>query len=156
MIWFDDNTTVVDLLTSLLTPAIAIFAAYIGWQQWKTNKANLKERLFERRWLVFRETQAFLSEILAHAKYSDESYWKFTDTCQRSRFLFPMGISDHLLEIRERAGNMRLFQVKYSELPVGEERSKFCEQEGVELKWLSGQLDEIFKKFRPFLAFDNK
>ena len=69
----------VDVLAALLTPLIALLAVAIAYQQWRLNRANLRERLFDRRFELFKASQAFLSEILAKATFDDEALWRFTD-----------------------------------------------------------------------------
>tara|TARA_R110002072_G_scaffold260864_1_gene419469 strand:- start:564 stop:1028 length:465 start_codon:yes stop_codon:yes gene_type:complete len=142
-----------EYLRALGPLVIALFVAFIAYQQWKVNRAALREKLFDRRWQVFKETQSFLSEILREAKYEDESYWKFTDTCQRARFLFDGKVSDHMMEIGNRSTKMRMYQRRYEVLAVGDERSELIEKEHQELKWLTDQIDPIFELFRPYLSF---
>ena len=103
---------------------------------------------------MFKETQAFLSEILRDAKYSEESYWKFTDTCQRARFLFKPDIHSHLIEIRNRAGKMRMYQKESDGLEPGTSRSALIDKQYVELEWLNDQLDPLFDRFNPYLSFN--
>jgi hypothetical protein len=93
------------------------------------NKATLREKLFERRFTIFKETQSFLSEILRDAKISDESLWRFGDTCQRSRFLFGKPMQNYLLEMHRRASKMNMHRSIYKDLPVGDERSRKVELE---------------------------
>ncbi len=145
----------VDVLAALLTPTIALLGAYIAWQQWQVNRANLKERLFERRMAVFKEAQSFLSEIMRDAKFSEESYWKFTDTCQRARFLFGKPVQDYLLSIRERAGKMKMYQKLLDGVPVGTKRSELVKKEHIEHRWLVEQFTPLFDTFDPFLSFKN-
>lgn len=132
---------------------IACLVAFIAFQQWRINRATLREKLFEKRWQVFKESQSFLSEILREAKFEQESYWQFTDTCQRARFLFDTKTHQHLLEIRTRAVKLRLYQKQYETLPVGPERSALVEKEHDELVWLTDQLDPLFDMFLPFISF---
>lgn len=40
----------IDIFSALLTPVIAIFAGYIGYQQWKTAEAERKQNLYEMRY----------------------------------------------------------------------------------------------------------
>ncbi|VAV92024.1 hypothetical protein MNBD_ALPHA07-1968 [hydrothermal vent metagenome] len=132
---------------------IAVFIAYVAYQQWRINRASLREKLFDKRWQVFKEAQAFLSEILRDTKYSEESYWKFVDSCQRARFLFDKKTYDFLMEIRERAVKMRMYKKKLDGVPVGDKRNKLVDQEGDELKWLTDQIDRLFEVFMPYLSF---
>lgn len=143
-----------DYLRAVGPTFIAIFVAFIAYQQWKVNQATLKERLFERRMAIFKETQAYLSEILREASISDDSMWKFNDTHQRSRFLFGKKIQNYLIEIRHRSIQMMAHKRQYAGLPVGEERNKGIEKEHVELNWLNDQIDVIFDKFEPYLGFE--
>jgi|LGOV01.1.fsa_nt_gb cytochrome oxidase assembly protein ShyY1 len=134
---------------------IAVFIAYVAYQQWQVNRANLKERLFERRMKIFSETQSYLSEILRDAKISDKSMWAFNETHQMARFLFGKEIQDYLIEIRSRSIKMNFLQKKFSALPVGDKRSALVSEEHLELVWLTDQLNVIFDIFEPFLSFEN-
>ena len=134
---------------------IALFVAYVAWEQWRLNRLTLKERLFDRRMEFFRGSQKFLSEILRDAKFEQFSYHEFTDICQRAYFLFEKEFYDYLMNIRKRAGELRIFASKFEELPVGSERSLWVERHTQELIWLSDQLVEnsLFEAFRPYLSF---
>jgi hypothetical protein len=147
------SISAIDLISKLSTPVIAGFVAWIAFMQWRLNTATLREKLFERRFAIFKETQTFLSEILRDAKISDESLWNFGDTCQRSRFLFGKKMQNYLLEIRRRASKMSMHRSTHKDYPVGKERSKEVELEHNELEWLTDQLTPIFDRFEPYLQF---
>ena len=142
-----------EYLKALGPTIIAVFVAYIAYQQWRVNQASLRERLFERRIAVFKQTQTFLSEILRDAKCSDDNLLNFHDTPQIARFLFDKKMSDYLSEVRKRALKLRFYSAKLEALPVGDERSKMVDLEGEELKWLTDQLAVIFERFEPYLNF---
>jgi hypothetical protein len=144
----------VNVFQASLAPVIAVFGGYIAWQQWNVNRANLRERLFERRMEVFNGTQAFLSDILSTAKVRDESLTEFTLVCQKARFLFGKKIQTYLLDIRSRSIEMRMYQIKMNALPAGDGRSKLVDQEHDRLVWLTDQLPLIFDKFEPFMGFE--
>ncbi|KQI72041.1 hypothetical protein AN191_07755 [Loktanella sp. 5RATIMAR09] len=134
---------------------IALFVAYVAFQQWKVNQATLRERLFERRMAVFAQTQTLLSSILRSAKCDDDALANFHSAPQVARFLFEKDLANYLEKIRRSALAMRLAQTKYDGLPVGEERSKHVDAEHKELAWLTEQLDCIFVHFQPYLGFSN-
>ncbi|MEP1200990.1 hypothetical protein [Tateyamaria sp.] len=137
-----------------LGPAIiALFVAYVAYQQWQVNAANLKEKLFDKRFEVFKCTQLFLSSIMQEAAVRDETLPEFFDAVQRSRFLFGKEIQSYLDEIRKRAIKMRLHKAQLEGVPVGSERSKLVDLENAELEWLSDQVSVIFDKFEPYLSF---
>ncbi|MFO1105387.1 MAG: hypothetical protein U1E34_04755 [Amaricoccus sp.] len=143
----------IQALNAVATPMIAALVAYVAWRQWQTNRDTLKERLFERRMEVFRETQTYLSEILREAKISDDSIWKFNKTHQNALFLFGPEMQKYLIEIRSRSIDMSSYQAQLEGVPVGSERTKLVEKEHRELKWLIEQLDVIFDRFSPFMSF---
>ena len=133
---------------------IAAFVAYIAYQQWQINRANLREKLFDRRFELFKTAHRFLSVVVQDAKVPDESLPEFFDAIQRSRFLFGTDIQKYLKEVNSRAQQMRLYQIKREGLSVGEEKSKIVELESQELKWLCEQTSEVFDKFEPYLGFE--
>jgi hypothetical protein len=144
-----------EYLKALGPTLIAGIVAYVAWQQWRVNRAALREKLFDRRWDIFKETQAFLSAILTAGKVPDDELARYFDTCQRARFLLGEELSDYLEEIRKRAINMRMHGRKREGLEPGEERSRHVDGEYDELHWLTKQLGEIFNKFMPYLSFSD-
>lgn len=53
-----------DLAKNATTPLIAIFVAYVAWQQWKTAKTKLRLDLFEKRFACYRRAQASINSLL--------------------------------------------------------------------------------------------
>jgi hypothetical protein len=51
-------------LAAFLTPTIAVLGVYIAYNQWRTNKDSLRERLYEKRFDVYKGTQKLLSKII--------------------------------------------------------------------------------------------
>jgi len=161
--WVSEDTTVVQLFAALLTPTIAIFGGYVAWQQWQVNRANLKERLFERRMAIFKEAQGFLTEVNLNQSYTGESLLKFTDACQRARLLFGQPVQDYLFAIRAHAIKMRRYQNERDGVPIGPEQSDLLDKEEDEQKWLSEQITPpinnhitpLVETFAPFLSFKN-
>ncbi len=144
-----------EYLKALGPTIIAMIVVYIAYQQWRVNQANLREKLFERRFEVFKQTQAFLSEIFREAKLNDSNLENFHNAPQVARFLFDKKLSGYLLDIRSHALKMRMYARKHNDLEVGEKRSELVEQEHVELEWLTDQLNVIFDKFEPYLGFQD-
>ena len=56
---------------------IAVFVAYIAYQQWQVNRAVLREKLFDRRFELFKDTQRFLSAILRDGELKGEALAEF-------------------------------------------------------------------------------
>ncbi|MPQ92501.1 hypothetical protein [Thioclava sp. JE_KL1] len=144
-----------EYLKALGPTLIAGIVAYVAWQQWRVNRAALREKLFDRRWDIFNETQAFLSTTLSGGKVHDDDLARYSDTCQRARFLLGKDLSDYLEKIRTHAITMRMHRMKIEGLEPGEERSKHIHGEYDELRWLTDQLGATFKKFMPYLSFSD-
>lgn len=52
----------VQILSALLTPAIAITVGVIGWLQWRTNERKRKQDLFDRRYEFYKRALAIYEE----------------------------------------------------------------------------------------------
>lgn len=132
---------------------IAMFVGYIAYQQWQVNQASLRERLFERRFKIFKDTQIFLSHILREGRLEDSALTEFFEAPQMARFLFGNEMADYLKEIRTRAIKMHGLEKSARRAEVGPKRSEPIDKEYAEIKWLNGQLETIFDKFEPYLGF---
>jgi hypothetical protein len=50
------------VLSALLTPAIAIAVGTIGWLQWWTNERKRKQDLFDKRWDYFKRARSVFDQ----------------------------------------------------------------------------------------------
>ena len=64
--------TVVDVLSALLTPTIAVIATYVAYQQWRVNKTRLDLDLYDRRLAIYKAVDAFFGDVWTQitSKYS--------------------------------------------------------------------------------------
>lgn len=62
----------VEIFNALLTPLIAILAAFIAWQQYQVSHFSLKNELYERRFKVFKAFMSYLEDIMREGK---SNYW---------------------------------------------------------------------------------
>ncbi|GHA41097.1 hypothetical protein GCM10008927_01730 [Amylibacter ulvae] len=132
---------------------VAIVVGYIAYQQWQVNRASFKEKMFDRRYTIYKGTQKFLGSILRSARVEDEEFFEFMGVVEESKFLFGSDVSSYLEEIRVHSIDMRLSHSKYQNLPVGDERSEFVAKEHAELKWLNDQLGLLVSKFEKYINF---
>jgi len=58
-----DYEYLVRVLGALLTPLIAIVAAYIAWQQWRIKRTELHLALYDRRLAVYKAVDSFYGEV---------------------------------------------------------------------------------------------
>lgn len=53
----------IEILSSSLTPVIAVIALYIAIQQYKTNKQRLRHELYEKRLAIYNVVKMHLSKV---------------------------------------------------------------------------------------------
>lgn len=137
-----DYRYAVEVLGALLTPTIAIIAAYIAWQQWQIKQTELNLALYDRRLAVYKAVDSFYGEVgvAGTAKYA--MVFKLRLETAEAPFLFPAEIEKHLNEVYQKG--MRIAGLREQTypssgepgLPVGPARSKAVEEEGGLVLWL--------------------
>lgn len=93
----------IDLFSGLLTPTIAVLAAYIAWQQWRTNNLRLKHELFNRRYELYEMITFFISGILTRGSVQPNSDTQFLRDTKTAVFLFNKRIQEFIQEIYQKA-----------------------------------------------------
>ena len=146
---------VIEISKALLTPAIAIIATYIAWQQWKTNQQKLNLERYDRRLVVYEEVRKILSIIVRDANVSYEDLLKFRTAVSEADFLFGEEIPAYIDEIYKRGINLHRWNEEYrdyrQEIPEGYDHKKVVDEMHRELKWLAEQFDPAKEKFRKYL-----
>jgi hypothetical protein len=143
-----------DILSKLATPVIAVVVAIIAFWQWDINRASLREKLFERRFLIFNSTHSFLSEILIKDVFPVDSYAEFVGAVQRSRFLFGTEFQKYLDKILDTAHSVRKFDKQLEIISAGDVRDETIRLRYIQSKWLNDQASVIFEKFEPYIGFE--
>ena len=78
----------VQLLSALLTPAIALLAAVIAWAQWRAVRRREGMELFERRMATYDALRRVLANVVQHGSVTDAEFGAFQAASDRVRFLF--------------------------------------------------------------------
>ena len=145
-------TDLTGFLTTL-TVLIGIFVAFVGYQQYRVNRAKFKLDLFEKRFAVYKGTQTLLTCILRDAKVELEEVFRFRGTTQDAVFLFGEDITKFLSAIDKRA--LKLWQIgqELKDMPVGDKRSNLCREQSELLGVLTDDLPRLTGVFGPYLAF---
>jgi hypothetical protein len=136
---------IIPILSAMLTPAIALLAAYIAWQQHKVNRNQFRLGLFERRYRLFDSTGKLIGTVLGRGRIVDADLKEFLWDTKESDFLFGADIKTYLNELYSKASDVYAL-----ENPVEEEQREKRKQT---LLWFSGQGDELKKKFGKYMAF---
>ena len=143
-----------DMLTlQILTIIIGATVAWVASQQYFLAREKFKLDLFEKRFAVYKATQQFLSDIFAEAKLDSTKLFEFRRDTQDAVFLFGDEIVEYLKTLDRKALQMRTLQRQFEPLPVGEERSRLCEEEGAIVKELSNELSRLSEVFSSYLKF---
>ena len=150
--------TVVDVLSALLTPTIAVIATYVAYQQWRVNKTRLDLDLYDRRLAIYKAVDVFYGEVGTEGTAKYPMVFQLRYATAEAPFLFPAEIERHLKEIYDKA--MRIAALREQTypasgepgLPVGDARSKACEEEGELVLWLlQNAKAESRKRFGKYL-----
>ncbi len=146
------------ILSGLLTPIIAIIALYIAYQQYLINKRKLRLDLYEKRFIIFKETKNFLLKIIQDEKIATTELQIFIFSTKESRFLFENDISNLIENIvknsKELSHLVAYFQIKNPSATQTENYEK------AEIKmnlsnWFTLQYDNIEYTFEKYLDFKN-
>jgi hypothetical protein len=144
---------VLNLLTTtlILTGAIGCVTVYIAWQQAEIARNKLRLDLFDRRWVVFEAVMKLASIVLEKADIRYEQIRDFSIATKGVQFLFDQKLYDYCSELRKEALAVMAGNKEMEPLAVGEKRTKIAAYLNQRLLWFSDQLDEIPKRFAPFL-----
>ncbi len=128
-----------------LGPAlIALFVAWVAYQQWQVNKATAKEKLFDRRLEIYRGAREFYIEMHQTGTCSDEALGKMSETWAASLFLFPEEFRECLLAFRSLGVDL----MHHNRL--GKDGSdRVLEVQNA----LPDEFNKLIDAFRPFMTF---
>jgi hypothetical protein len=143
---------VVEVLSALLTPTIAVVATYIAYQQHRTNKLKVRADLYDRRMQVFNAVTDLLGHIGGAAAIDLDQLRVFLQKTRESYFLFGDEIPEYLNQLYEAGVDLRHQTKKlFSDLPVGPERTRLAAENGVLVKWFLDQFEVAQTKFGKYL-----
>jgi hypothetical protein len=135
-----------------LGPAIiAIFVAYVAYQQWRTNYDGLREKLFDRRLEVHDKTLSALSRLLREGFPAQGIETELLDAWRSSRFLFDDDIPNYIEKLREAVNDGQFYSVQAQQNEA--KRSEYLVKEHQKFSWLSKQFDPMHQMFAKYLKF---
>lgn len=150
-----DVSQAIDVSKALLTPAIAVVATYVAWQQWRTNRQKLALDLYDRRIHTYEQVKKILSIIMREAHATYDELLAFRSATSDADFLFGPEIPKYLDEIYQRGVRLESWHKQYRDAtqpkPVGYDHNRVVEGEHAELEWLTVQFEPARDKFRKYL-----
>ena len=131
---------------------IALFVAYVAYQQWRTNHDGLREKLFDRRMEVHNQVYSALSRLHREGFPAQGVENELLDAWRSSKFLFDDDIPDYIDKLREAVndGQFYISQAHQND----ERRSEYFDKEHEKFQWLSKQFDPMHRVFAKYLKFN--
>ncbi len=146
----------IDILSALLTPTIAILGSIIAWQQWRTNRARLKHELFDRRYEQFSIVRDFISSIMTHGKVKPEEEHKYLAGTRGMRFIFDKEIASYVDNtLWHLSVELHALDAELEGVPVGEERSKNVKRQREIKELLNQELKNLEERFSKYLQLQH-
>ncbi|MFC3110863.1 hypothetical protein ACFQAT_28395 [Undibacterium arcticum] len=104
-------------LSALLTPTVALFGAYIAYQQWRLNHHKLKLDLFEKRWKIYSATHDAMAVFINGSEDDRREYFvEFQRRIMDARFLCSENTVKFLESVRDRIFRLMDAERKFSKL----------------------------------------
>ncbi len=136
-------------LTDIFLPAmLAIFLAYIAYQQMKTNKSKLKLDLYDKRFKIYTDALRFYQELLDE-EVSKEVHRAFIDSKEASMFLFSNNIEIYKLLEQMHSESFKIIGFKKHGkelLSCPDQFTKSYNNAQETLKWFRENMLELHKK----------
>ena len=145
----------VGVFQALLTPTIALVALYIAYQQLRTNRSNSREKLFDRRMVVFEQVSSSISLVARESfQAANEAERELTKAWQQSRFLFGADVQSFIERARRNIIDGGMY-TRLSNAP-DQDSSEMIQKERECFKRTTEHLGEIWTVFEPYLSFDDR
>ena len=145
----------IQFLSALLTPAIALITTYIAIQQYRLNKFNTRKELYDRRLGVYQATMSFLAIILGSANAPRDASATFLKETSLSHFLFKKDIPEYLETIYKKANDLYSTHTKMQadrERLKGNEWEKLVDRNSDLFEWFADKFEVTKEKFMPYLS----
>jgi hypothetical protein len=142
----------IQVLSALLTPVIAIVTTYIAIQQYRSSARKYRLELFDRRYIVFAAVRDFILAVIRQATVTTEEIFELNAKTRDAFFLFDDSVEKYVDDLRSKGAHLRYINERLGDmsLGVGEERSRLAEEDAELLNWFSSQFSgskQVFKKF---------
>jgi hypothetical protein len=142
--------TTLSILQAALPVAIAFLGVYIAWQQWHTNRNQLRLALHKERFEVYEATAQFIA-LVVDKGITQDGMRDFVLNTRKARFLFNEEVEKYLTRLRKEALAIRIEQMQIDHPASEKERLKAAEDQGARLQRLVSELNKLPKDFDRYL-----
>jgi len=146
----------IETLSALLSPLVAVIAATILYWQFRLEKRRFRMDLYDKRYPVYSATMQFLSSIAQDATVSQEELFKFLRNSKDKDLLFGNDVQEYLEKLYKKGVRLNYLKKKLEHEPVGEKRTKLVEEESDLVEWFINQFEESKTLFGVYLKIDKK
>jgi hypothetical protein len=110
------DVKLIQLVSALLTPIIAVVTTYIAIQQYRTSRLKFKLEMFEKRYVIYQGVKNFILSAVREASLSND---------------FSERVEKYIDELRSKGARLKYLNERLSDqsLPIGEERSKLSKED---------------------------
>ena len=138
--------------TAVTTALVAVIVAVITGGQWLTNRARLRNELFDRRYAVYEKIAGFIAEILISGRVPEGEPEGFSRRTKTAYFVFECDKEVKVLitEIYQQAVKLHALDVTLEGL-TADERKKNVESQRVVKDWFQETLGSLEARFERFL-----
>lgn len=90
---------IIDLLSALLSPIVAVTVVYIAYQQWKINANKADKELQKEKLEIYMAVKRFLEHFDSHLEIDKKLYKEFQEAVALADFLFDAEVIDWLTDV---------------------------------------------------------
>ncbi len=147
---------VIESLQGLTGPIVAIFGAIILWKQFRLEKQQWRLSLYDKRYRIFENTMKYITFVVQNARLTNEVLFDFNRNSGDYEFLFGGEIKAYHKELWTQGSRLVGITDMLQGEPVGEQRTKYCNESSEICKWFSNQYEESSRLFGEYLRVDQK
>jgi hypothetical protein len=145
----------INITAALLAPIVAIFLAWLAYEDYRTKNEQFKLDLYDRRYIVYKAIENLLRDIMRDGKVVSRSMNQFIADTNERDFLFDEEIPIYINGLRKKAIRLQYLErmLDDSSLPVGDRRTKLAEEQCDLLTWFDSQFEVSKNIFKKYLVF---
>lgn len=147
---------IIEILSGLLTPLLAIIATLILYWQFRLEKSRWRLDLYDKRYPVFLATMQYLSFIAKEDTVTQEELLKFLRNSKDMDFLFANDLKEYLRKLYKKGVRVRYLRKKLEHEPVGEKRTKLVDEQSDLVEWFTKQFEVSKALFGKYLRIEKK
>ena len=134
-------------------PTVAVIAAVIAYQQWKTARNKLKLELFEKRMEVYACVQETLGHAARDGTLDNEKQIAYLTGTKSAKWLYGPEVATYLDKtLWHKIVDLELYNNLSRDNSNEEERIENIHARGETMKWLVAQYKDLDKLCEPYLT----